>query len=163
MDIYTLQELPADLYLKFTDISSGESAFSVLQSSQTGNKRIVTEERLDLIRNSQDHIMLIAVENNELIGEVLGQRVVGISNSYFYLHDLVVGESARGKGVGSQLLSLLLTQAKETWPGIVRAQCTSRPSRGTGPFFEKMGFRPRTKEGGDETIVYVKDFDGYTS
>jgi ribosomal protein S18 acetylase RimI-like enzyme len=163
MDIYTLQNLPINLYLKYADETDGQSAFSVLQSSQTGNTRVVTKERLQLIKESREHIMLIAVAEGELMGEILGQRVIGISNMYFYIHDLVVSEAARGQGLGTQLLSELLTRAKDTWPEIVRVQCTSRPSRNTGPFFIKNGFRPRTKEAGDETIVYVKDFEGYTS
>ncbi len=163
MEIYTLQTLPTELFQKFSDASNGQSAFSVLQSSQTGNKREVTTARLELIKKSPDHIMLIAVSEGELVGEVLGQRVIGIANMYFYIHDLVVSETVRGQGLGKQLLTELLERCKTTWPEIVRVQCTSRPSRGTGPFFEKNGFRARTKENDDETIVYVKDFDGYIS
>jgi GNAT superfamily N-acetyltransferase len=163
MEIYTLQTLPQRLLELFTDESSGASIFSELRTSQTGNERRVDPLRIKWLTESPEHIMLVACESDTLMGMIVGQRVVGIGNEYFYVHDIVVSEASRGTGIGSRLMDTLITQAKTMWPEIVRVQCTSRTSRGTRPFFEKNGFKARTKENDDETIVYVKDFAGYIS
>lgn len=107
--------------------------------------------------------MLVAVEDETLMGMVVGQRITGIGNEYFYVHDIVIHENARGRGLGTTLMQEIIGRAQAKWPEIVRIQLTSRPQRGTGPFFEKCGFRPRTEEAGDPTVVYVKDRKDYTS
>jgi len=164
MEIIALQELSKELLASFLLEEDGQkSIFSQLASSQTKNDRTVTPERVAYILQSEDHIMFLAVEDDTLLGMTLGQRVTGINNSYMYIHDVVVGAGVRGGGVGSKLVTLLLEAGKQKWPEIVRFQLTSRPSRGTGPFFAKFGFRARTKESGDETIVYVRDIGEYTS
>lgn len=164
MEIIELHELPKDSLEFFLNELDGEkSIFSKLASSQTGNDRTVTRERIEYVLGSHDHIMLVCIEEAKLIGMTLGQRVTGINNSYMYIHDVVVNPDIRGGGVGSKLVTALMNAGKEKWPEIVRIQLTSRPSRGAAGFFQKLGFRPRTKESEDETVVYVIDLDEYSS
>ncbi|MFT5036541.1 MAG: ribosomal protein S18 acetylase RimI-like enzyme [Candidatus Azotimanducaceae bacterium] len=164
MDILNINDLKHELLEMFLQEQEGEkNIFSKLASSQTGNDRTVPKERIEYIMASSDHVMSVAVEGEKLVGMTVGQRVTGIANAYMYVQDLVVDPGARGGGVGTQLVEKILSESKEKWPEVVRVQLTSRPSRGAGPFFQKLGFRPRTKEADDETIVYVKDLDGYTS
>lgn len=163
MEITTLQNLSPELFEKYTDESSGPNTFSVLRTSQTGNDRVVSAERLNYLKNSDEHIMFVAVKDNVLMGMVIGQRVLGIGNDYFYIHDIVVSPDARGEGLGTKLMEAIVEGAENKWTDVVRIQLTSRPSRGTSSFFQKCGFRPRTKETGDETVVYVKDLGDYTS
>jgi ribosomal protein S18 acetylase RimI-like enzyme len=164
MEIINIQNISTDLLEKFLAEEAGEkNLFSKLASSQTGNDRTVTRERIEYIRNSDEHIMLLCIEEDALLGMAVCQKVTGINNAYVYFHDLVVDTSYRGKGTGSKLIEELMRLSAEKYPEAVRFQLTSRPSRGTGPFFEKHGFKPRTKESGDETIVYVKNIGDYTS
>lgn len=164
MEIFNINDAPTDLMEALLSSKDGQkNEFSILASKQTGNDRTVPQKRIDYIMDSADHIMLICVEDGKLLGMTLGQRVTGIANTYMYIHDVVVDEEIRGRGIGSKLVSKLLKDGEEKWPDVVRFQLTSRPSRGAGPFFQKFGFRPRTKEAGDETIVYVKDLGDYRS
>lgn len=164
MEIIELTDVPEYLFETFTTTPvGGKSLFSQLATSQTGNDRIVTRARLDYIKQSPDHIMLVCVEGEGLLGMTLAQRVTGINNSYIYIHDVVIDAHARGCGIGTKLITTLIDSAQKRWPEAVRVQLTSRPSRGTGPFFDKLGFRPRTEESGDPTVVYVKDVGDYVS
>lgn len=164
MEIIALHELSEELLKKFLLAEKGEkSIFSQLASSQTGNDRTVPAKRIEFILQSIDHLMFLAVKDGALVGMTVGQRVTGINNEYMYIHDVVVDTTIRGAGIGSGLVTALLEAGQKKWPEIVRFQLTSRPSRGTAPFFMKFGFRARTKESGDETIVYVKDVGDYAS
>jgi ribosomal protein S18 acetylase RimI-like enzyme len=164
MQIVTLRSVPTEQLEAFLRVSdNGKSIMSQLASSQTGNDRTVTPERINYIKHSADHLMFLCLDDDQLLGMIVGQRVTGINTSYFYIHDVVVSPEARGGGIGSKLMQTLMDAAGQEWPEIVRMQLTSRPSRGTGPFFQKFGFRARTKENDDETIVYVKDLGNYHS
>jgi len=164
MELVNLHNITSEQLESFLVQPEGaKSIFSRLASSQTGNDRTVTRERIEYILHSSDHLMFLAMDNEQLIGMAIGQRVTGINNSYMYIHDVVVDPNTRGGGVGSQLMEKLMEAGKQQWPEIVRIQLTSRPSRGTSTFFEKLGFRARTKESGDETIVYVMDLGNYNS
>ena len=165
LSITTLNDLPEDLFETFiSETDEGKSVFSRLASTQTGNDRTVTRERMEYVKNSPDHLMMICLKDEqELAGMVLAQKVTGINNSYMYIHDIVVDPEIRGGGIGGRLMEAVMEGGGQKWSEIVRIQLTSRPSRGTGPFFQKHGFRPRTKESGDETIVYVRDIGDYKS
>ena len=163
MEILDINKLDEKLFEHLMDDSQGKSIISTLASSQTGNDRTITRERMNYVKKSLDHLMLLAVQDDDLKGMTIAQKITGISNSYIYIHDIVVAEDQRGKGVGSNIIIKLMAESQKKWPEAVKFQLTSRPSRGTGPFFQKLGFRPRTKEAGDETIVYVKDLGDYKS
>ncbi len=69
-----------------------------------------------------------------------------------YLDDVIVDESFRGQGLGSQLLKRALAQAKEL--GASYADLTSHPTRiESNKLYEKFGFKKR------DTNVYRLDFD----
>ncbi len=163
MHIYELSELAPELLASFQDESVGDNVFTKLRSSQTGNHRHVDQSRIAYLLDSPEHIMLLAVEDDQLLGMVVGQRVVGIGNEYFYINDIVVDPNSQGKGIGSLLMESLQEKALLRFPNVVRFQLTSRPSRGTASFFMKFGYRARTAESGDETTVYVKDLGSYHS
>lgn len=56
-------------------------------------------------------IMLVAEEEGEVIGAVL--TILHLSSKVGYLSDIVVKDSARGKGVGTALLTELMQLFKE--------------------------------------------------
>lgn len=165
LTLTTLNELSTDLFDTFLAEAEGEkNIFSRLASTQTGNDRTVSRERMEYVLGSHDHHMVLCLRDDiELVGMVLAQRVTGINNSYMYIHDIVVDPEARGGGIGGKLMEAVMDGGAKKWPEVVRIQLTSRPSRGTGPFFQTHGFRARTKETGDETVVYVKDIGDYKS
>ncbi len=74
-----------------------------------------------------------------------------------YVNTVVIDEKYRGQGLGTHLMNELEQRAAKRWNKIQTFGLTSAPSKGTQGFYLRLGYRQRTKEAGDETIVYIKD------
>lgn len=75
-------------------------------------ERIRTSEALDMLKQgieSKDGILLIAEENNEIVGLARGREAAGVCGLGF----LGVKREHRHKGIGASLLSRLVEVAKE--------------------------------------------------
>lgn len=99
---------------------------------------------------------LVNREGTTLFGAQDGDALVGIltlvtfiipTGTRAWIEDVVVDESARGKGVAKELVHAALTQAKQA--GAATVDLTSRPSReAANALYQGMGFATR------ETNVY---------
>jgi len=75
-------------------------------------ERIRTSEALDMLKQgieSKDGILLIAEENNEIVGLARGREAAGVCGLGF----LGVKKEHRHKGIGTSLLKKLIELAKE--------------------------------------------------
>ncbi len=99
-----------------------------------------------------------------------GERVLGyacfgatpMTEATFDLYWLVVGEAARGKGVGGALVAAVADELKQRGGRIIRVETSSLEGQGGARrFYEKTGFRlagaiPDFYRQGDDLLVYAK-------
>ena len=99
-----------------------------------------------------------------------GERVLGyacfgatpMTEATYDLYWLVVGESARGRGVGGALVAAVDEELKQRGARIVRVETYSLEGQGGARrFYEKTGFRlqgaiPDFYRQGDDLLVYAK-------
>jgi ribosomal protein S18 acetylase RimI-like enzyme len=92
--------------------------------------------------------LLVARDGGEIVGTLtlLVYRVPAGTRGW--IHDVVVDEAARGRGIGEALTQDALRRAREA--GVARVSLTSRPHRAAAHrLYERLGFAPH------ETNVYV--------
>ena len=93
-------------------------------------------------------MLLVAFDDDEVLGMltlVLYRVPTGIRG---WIHDVVVDEAARGRGVGGELTAEALRLAEQA--GAVSVELTTRPQRAeANRLYQRLGFERR------ETNVYV--------
>src|SRR5262245_40599630 len=98
-------------------------------------------------------------------GRVLGYACFGatpMTEATFDLYWLVVGEAARGNGVGGALVAAIADELKQRGGRIIRVETSSLEGQGGARrFYEKTGFRlagaiPDFYRQGDDLLVYAK-------
>lgn len=103
---------------------------------------------LEEIASAPGTSLLVARDGDEVLGMltlVLYRVPTGLRG---WIHDVVVDEGARGRGVGEALTSDALRRATEA--GAVSVELTTRPQReAANRLYERLGFERR------ETNVYV--------
>lgn len=121
-------------------------------------ERIRTSEGLDMLKQgiqSEDGILLIAEENNEIIGLAIGREAAGVCDLRF----LGVKKEHRQKGIGTSLLNKLIEVAKERNAHKVWL-LTSPRLLPTVRLYIRIGFVPegmlRKHSHGLDMIIYSK-------
>lgn len=112
-----------------------------------------TEAELTAIVESAASVLLLA-RDPDRGGEVVGSLTLVLfripTGVRAWIEDVVVDESARGRGVGDALNRAALARAAEA--GAKTVDLTSRPSReAANRLYQRIGFEPR------ETNVYRYD------
>ncbi|KEZ48184.1 GNAT family N-acetyltransferase [Metabacillus indicus] len=101
---------------------------------QDANWTSYTEDMPKLMSAIKSSLKVItAWEHGQLIGLV---RVVGDGLTIIYIQDLLVLESCRNRGVGSELLKLVLEQYKDVRQNVLLTD----ESEEVRSFYEKNGF-----------------------
>ena len=134
----------------FEVTESNESTFKLvnrLLPQLSKSAQPLTSGKLKEIVQSTHVHLFIAQEGTEVLG-MLSLVVFPIPTGIrAWVEDVVVDESARGKGVGRALSEYALQAAKEK--GALTVDLTSRPSRvAANQLYQKVGFQLR------ETNVY---------
>ena len=133
---------------EFTD--QLKEAFDRLVPQLSSSNPPPTVEKLTEIVESQASKLLVAIDDeaDDMIVGTLTLAVFSIPTGVrAWIEDVVVDESARGKGVGAQLSLAALELAKEL--GCVTVDLTSRPTReAANRLYKRLGFMQR------ETNVY---------
>ena len=112
-----------------------------------------TAEELAAMASSEASVLLIA-RDPDRAGEIVGSLTLVMfripTGLRAWIEDVVVDESARGRGVGQALNQAALTRARAA--GCRTVDLTSRPSReAANRLYQRMGFLER------ETNVYRYD------
>ena len=106
-----------------------------------------TKKDLEAIVNSDTTLLFMAEEENEILGTLTLVFNKIPTGDKLWIEDVVVDNSARGKGVGVKLLQFSITYAKRQ--GIKSINLTSSPERvAANNLYQKLGFMQR------ETNVY---------
>ncbi len=98
------------------------------------------------------------IEGDELAGSAQATYAMHPPKPRAYINSVVVDEQYRGMKLGVLLMNELQTRIKVRWPRTLSTQLTSNPKRNTQRFYTDLGYQMRTKENGNETIVYTRDF-----
>lgn len=104
----------------------------------------VTKEQLEKLLMTDQTYLFLATDSRtkKIIGTLTLTTAHLLEGIRGYIDDLVVDESARGKGVGRSLMEKAITFAKEE--GVYALYLTSRPSRETANrLYLKLGFAKR--------------------
>lgn len=118
-------------------------AFEKLIPQLTGEAdRYPTREELEKIIQSEDSFIFIAKENDEILGTLTLIFYYIPSGKKAWIEDVVVDESARGKGIAASLINHALEIARQN--GIEKVDLTSRPFReAANKLYQKLGFKQR--------------------
>jgi GNAT superfamily N-acetyltransferase len=106
----------------------------------------------------------VAVED-DAPDRVLGYACFGLTpmtEATYDLYWLVVGEAARGRGIGGQLMAAVEDELRQRGGRIVRVETSSLEGQGGARrFYEKTGFQlagaiPDFYRAGDDLLVFAK-------
>ena len=109
---------------------------------------LMSKKRLkSLIRSENLHLFIAETEEGDIAGMLTAVVYLIPSGTKFWIEDVVVDESYRGKGIGKELMLHAMNFAKII--GAASVDLTSRPSRiAANKLYVDMGFELR------ETNVY---------
>jgi ribosomal protein S18 acetylase RimI-like enzyme len=131
-----------------------ETSSSVLQSINellpqlSSSAQVISMDRLSELVESDNTIIFLGTDDNGQILGMLSLIVMKIpTGNKAWIEDVVVDQSARGKGMGKALMDHALERAKEL--AVKSVDLTSRPSRETANMlYQSLGYQIR------ETNVY---------
>jgi ribosomal protein S18 acetylase RimI-like enzyme len=131
-----------------------EASSSVLQSINellpqlSSSAQVISMDRLSELVESDNTIIFLGTDDNGQILGMLSLIVMKIpTGNKAWIEDVVVDQSARGKGMGKALMNHALEKAKEL--AVKSVDLTSRPSREkANMLYQSLGYQIR------ETNVY---------
>ncbi|MEL7656197.1 MAG: GNAT family N-acetyltransferase [Bacillota bacterium] len=94
------------------------------------------------------HILLSAVEDNQLVGSVMGvicEELYGDCKSFLVLENMIVDKEHRNRGIGRALISELERRAAEKCNQIILVTEANRIDACS--FYESVGYRPEAYKG----------------
>ena len=131
-----------------------EASSSVLQSINellpqlSSSAQVISMDRLSELVESDNTIIFLGTDDNGQILGMLSLIVMKIpTGNKAWIEDVVVDQSARGKGLGKALMDHALERAKKL--AVKSVDLTSRPSReSANMLYQSLGYQIR------ETNVY---------
>jgi ribosomal protein S18 acetylase RimI-like enzyme len=131
-----------------------EASSSVLQSINellpqlSSSAQVISMDRLSELVESDNTIIFLGTDDNDQILGMLSLIVMKIpTGNKAWIEDVVVDQTARGKGMGKVLMKHALERAKKL--AVKSVDLTSRPSRETANMlYQSLGYQIR------ETNVY---------
>lgn len=133
MEIYEAKELTDELF----------EAFQRLVPQLSSSNPPPTRAELKEIVESEATILFMVRDEGKLVGS-LSLAVFRIPTGVrAWIEDVVVDQSARGKGIGEALTRAALDRASEL--GVKTVDLTSRPSReAANRLYQRVGFQARS-------------------
>lgn len=133
MEIYEAKELTDELY----------EAFQYLVPQLSSSNPPPTRAELQEIVDSPATILFMARDEGKLVGSLSLAWFRIPTGLRAWIEDVVVDQSARGKGIGEALTHAALDRAKEM--GVKTVDLTSRPSReAANRLYQRVGFQTRS-------------------
>ncbi|SRR5690554_1939395 len=127
-------------------------AFKKLMPQLTGKEEHPSLEELEKVVQSKDTFLFFAREEEKVIGTLTLVFYRIPSGLKAWIEDVIVDESARGKGVATALIEHALQVAREK--GALKVDLTSLPRRiAANRLYQKIGFEKR------ESNMYRYYFD----
>lgn len=107
-------------------------------------------ERLNLIKEKKDYIILVAEKDNKVVGSgtlFIEYKFIHSLALKAHIEDIVVDKEYQGHGIGKQIVKKLIEIAKEKKCYKI-GLCTAKE---TVPFYEKCGFEEKERE----MVIYL--------
>jgi ribosomal protein S18 acetylase RimI-like enzyme len=118
----------------------------LLPQLSSSPERLTEQKLLEIIHSDTTHL-LMAEENDQYVGSLTLVVFKIPSGTRVRIEDLVVLETARGRGAGKSLVLKAVEMADAL--GVEAVELTTHPSReAAGALYEKLGFKIR------DTYVY---------
>ena len=93
----------------------------------------------DAICDNADHCLLVAREEDEILGTITGICCHGLGGNFLVMEDFVVKEGLRGRGIGKKLMEALDDYARSR-NCIYAILVSSGFRKDAHRFYEKAGF-----------------------
>ena len=104
--------------------------------------------KYDTLQETGTHILLSAVENDRVIGTVMGvicHEIYGDCTAFLVLENLIVDKGYRNQGVGKALVSELESRVKGKCAQVILVTEAERDE--ALAFYESIGYNPDTHRG----------------
>lgn len=96
-------------------------------------------KRLDQMLGCRDSLGLVAYEEDQPVGLVLGNKEYYYNSVHFHLKELCVDRSIKGKGIGSKLLDEFMKRLQEQ--GVSKVLLWTLRCNEMLSFYNKKGFQ----------------------
>lgn len=129
-----------ELLTKYDSKTADRVRELLIQLSRSGKDRgPIPQEWFNEIINSPYHDMIIAIDNDTIVGIATLSIIMGpIVKKIAYLEDFVTDQTYRGKGVGSAIWEAILSWSKEK--GCTELNFTSGQGREAArAFYQRRG------------------------
>ena len=112
-----------------------------------------------ILDSPSQHLFFVAAEGRLVSTLQMSLALVHPVGS-LHVNNVVTLPEYEGRGHGKQLMNYA-TEKLAAWYAAkfshLRLTLTNAPNKGNAGFYEKLGFRARTKDNDAETVVWVKD------
>ena len=98
----------------------------------------IVYKHLTQLTTSDGFLGLVALDNNNVVGMILGMEHYTFSNRTFCIKEFCISNKSKGKGVGSLLLSEMESLLKEQ--GFKNIELQTLNSQDVLNFYEKNGY-----------------------
>ena len=138
------------------------SAYNKLQRQLHGDSFFWSLEMFVRLRKShQSETVLFAVVGDKAVGTAQATLSYVAPKPKLHVENVVVDRSIRGRGVGRSLLTELIRRSEIKWRmysagGNFCVALINSPKKENADFYRKLGFRSRTEQEGDPTVVWVR-------
>ena len=102
------------------------------------------EDYLDSFYENEDNIIFVAEHNNKVVGFLSVNNYK--EDGYIYLDDYYIREEYRGKGIGSELMNMAISYAKEDHVDRIMTHVESA-NKSSIDFYKNRGFQTEEVQG----------------
>lgn len=120
---------------------------NILLPQLTGRSHKLSAKELRSIVDSKDGTLLAAVEQGKVLGCLVLTVFSVLTDRRAWIDDLVVCDTARGRGIGRKLVTCAISKARESGARSVNLTCHPR-REAANSLYRRLGFVRR------ETNVY---------
>ncbi|MCA9354168.1 MAG: hypothetical protein KC877_01480 [Candidatus Kaiserbacteria bacterium] len=109
---------------------------------------------------SDSEIIVFLLYGRRIVSTAQASLATTFPRAHVYINNVVTLASHHRMGFASEVLRSLQVAALDRWAETYeqfRFELSNSPKKDNAGFYARMGFRPRTKESGDETVVWVLD------
>ena len=112
------------------------------------------DDLIELQKRFSSELLLLVYDNNKLVASAHATYTSRPPYPKVYVNSVITDVACRGQGIGTALMQALHCQCIKRWPKTTAFHLTSSPKRNTQGYYQTLGYQMRTKENGNETIVY---------
>ena len=133
------------------ELSALAATLTKLKAMASRTPTPVTVEQLRAIDQAETVAILLLQING---AQVVGMVYISINHLEDRAHLGPIAVDKVQGGWGTPLMEAAIAYIKEHFPQLRRIDLTNRPGHDHSAWYQKFGFKPRTAEAGDPSIIY---------